>query len=69
MSKMAKLLYLWAILGCGVAWAQPTMDIAKRGLALGSQVPLYSFRMSSGVYVGKVDSYTVLDLNLTYQGP
>ena len=25
--------------------------------------------MSSGVYVGEVDSYTVLDLNLTYRLP
>ena len=28
-----------------------------------------SFRMSSGVYAGLVDTYTVLDLNLTYQLP
>ena len=28
-----------------------------------------SFPMQSGVYVGEVDAYTVLDLNLNYQLP
>lgn len=28
-----------------------------------------SFPMSSGVYAGTVESYTVLDLNLTYELP
>ena len=45
-------------------------NFAEWGLALGGQVRyIGSFPMSSGVYVGAVDSYTVLDLNLTYQLP
>ena len=45
-------------------------DLARWGLTLGSQLRyIDSFPMSSGVYVGDVDSYTVLDLNLTYQLP
>ena len=45
-------------------------NFAEWGLALGGQMRyIDSFPMSSGVYVGKVDSYTVLDLNLTYRLP
>ena len=45
-------------------------NFAEWGLALGGQMRyIDSFPMSSGVYVGEVDSYTVLDLNLTYQLP
>ena len=45
-------------------------NFAEWGLALGGQMRyIDSFPMSSGVYVGEVDSYTVLDLNLTYRLP
>ena len=45
-------------------------NFAEWRLALGGQVRyIDSFPMSSGVYVGEVDSYTVLDLNLTYRLP
>ncbi|MYF91982.1 MAG: TonB-dependent receptor [Gemmatimonadetes bacterium] len=45
-------------------------NFAEWGLALGGQVRyIDSFPMNSGVYVGEVDSYTVLDLNLTYRLP
>lgn len=45
-------------------------NFAEWGLALGGQMRyIDSFPMSSGIYVGEVDSYTVLDLNLTYQLP
>ena len=45
-------------------------NFAEWGLALGGQMRyIDSFPMSSGVYVGAVDSYTVLDLNLTYRLP
>ena len=40
------------------------------GLRLGAQVRYSdSFRQSSGVYVGDVDAYSVLDLNVGYQLP
>ncbi len=45
-------------------------DFAEWGLEVGGRVRyIDSFPMGSGVYVGDVDSYTVLDLNLTYQLP
>ena len=43
---------------------------AQLGLELGGQLRYTgSFPMNSGAYVGEVDSYTVMDLNLTYQLP
>ncbi len=45
-------------------------NFAQLGLEVGGRVRYTgSFPMNSGVYVGEVDSYTVLDLNLTYQLP
>ncbi len=47
-----------------------TYDFAGWGLAVGGRVRyIDSFPMQSGVYVGEVDAYTVLDLNLNYQLP
>ena len=45
-------------------------DFAGLGLTVGGRMRYTdSFRMSSGVYAGVVDTYTVLDLNLTWQLP
>ena len=45
-------------------------DFADLGLTVGGRMRYTdSFRMSSGVYAGVVDTYTVLDLNLTYDLP
>ena len=45
-------------------------DFAGVGLTVGGRMRYTdSFRMSSGVYAGVVDTYTVLDLNLTWQLP
>ena len=45
-------------------------NFAQLGLEVGGRVRYNgSFPMNSGVYVGEVDSYTVLDLNLNYQLP
>jgi iron complex outermembrane receptor protein len=45
-------------------------NFAQLGLEVGGRVRYNgSFPMNSGVYVGDVDSYTVVDLNLTYQLP
>jgi len=42
----------------------------ERGLRLGGQLRYSgSFRQDSGVYVGDVDSYAVLDLNIGYKLP
>ena len=45
-------------------------NFARLGLEVGGRVRYNgSFPMSSGAYAGEVDSYAVLDLNLTYQLP
>ena len=45
-------------------------DFAQWGLSAGGRARYTgAFPMSSGVFVGKVDSYTVLDLNLAYRLP
>ena len=45
-------------------------NFARLGLEVGGRVRYNgSFPMNSGVYIGEVDSYTVLDLNLSYQLP
>ena len=45
-------------------------DFADLGLTVGGRMRYTdSFPMSSGVYAGTVESYTVLDLNLTYELP
>ena len=45
-------------------------DFAQWGLSAGGRVRYTgAFPMSSGVFVGEVDSYTVLDLNLAYRLP
>ncbi len=45
-------------------------NFAQLGLEVGGRVRYTgAFPMHSGVYLGELDSYTVLDLNLTYQLP
>ena len=45
-------------------------NFADLGLEIGGRLRYSdSFRLNSGVYVGEVDAYTVVDLNVTYQLP
>ena len=49
----------------GTSYAFPQLDLQVSGRVRYAD----SFRMSTGVYIGKVDAHTVLDLNLVYGLP